>query len=306
MEKKELLEWILKGDPAIVYKAKKEIMNTPLEELEKIKNSLPYKEGYIKTYLSNRDNNTGMWGGGIYTPKWISTHYTLLELKNMGCPGDLNEYRESAIILTDSIWKKNGDRGRGKYVDLCVAAMIGSILCHGKIKDKDIYEIIDYILEHIQKDGGFNCFWYKSSVSSINTTLTVLQFFYDVENNGYSYRSEDIKMAVNKSEEWILSHYLYKRKSTGEPMHKMMINMPYPGRYKYDFLKGLEYFADRKRPYDERMKPALDLLKEKRLKSGAWPSTGNHRGLVYVKIEDEGRDNRINTVRALKVINFYR
>ena len=37
--------------------------------------------------LSLRDPD-GKWGGGIYSPKWISTNYTLLLLRNMGLPRD--------------------------------------------------------------------------------------------------------------------------------------------------------------------------------------------------------------------------
>jgi hypothetical protein len=301
-----MLQWILSGDPAIQYKIRKELLMENSVELENLYQSLPYVDGYIKRYLELRDERSGMWGNGIYTPKWTSTHYTLLELKNMNCPWNCQPYRASAILLLDCLWKPNGLVSKGKYVDFCVAAMIGSIVSHCRLKDTRMNEIMDYMLNHIQKDGGFNCSWQRSEVSSVHTTLTVLQFFLDYERNGYQYRLQEIEEALLPAEETLLKRELYKRKSDGKPVQTISVNMPYPTRYKYDFLKSLEYFVDRERPYDKRMESAINLLLSKQLKSGAWSSTGNHPGQIHFKIEDEGRENRMNTVRALKVVNAYR
>lgn len=306
MDKQQLIEWILDGDPAIQYKARLELLGEDPHELEALKESLPNVDGYIKEYLLRRDPMSGKWGNGIYIPKWISTHYTLLELKNMNCPGSIEAYRESALILTDDLWYEQGFIRKDRYVDLCVAAMVGSILCHGHIDDVRISEIMDYMLAHIQKDGGFNCSWQTSEVNSVHTTLVVLQFFLDYERYGYTYRLEEVKKAVIPAEECLLERELYKNRKTGEPVLKHVVNMPYPTRYKYDFLKSLEYFVDRSRQYDERMEAAIELLLSKQRKSGAWPCTGNYQGQVHFKIADEGRDHRMNTLRALKVLKAYR
>lgn len=305
MDEQELIQWILEGDPAIEYKARKELLYESAESLAMLQRSLIMKEGYIKRYLERRDQETALWANGYYLPKWTSTHYTLLELKNLGCPGDHLAFRQSALVLADNIWYNHGLILKDRYVDLCVAAMMGSIMCHGKLKDPRIHEIMDYILEHRQDDGGFNCSWQRSEKSSIHTTLTVLQLFLDYEQNGYDYRLDEIQEIRLPGEEWLLDHELYRKRGKDEPIHKSMINMPYPTRWKFDFLKGLEYFVDRGCKYDNRMAPAIDLLMNKRLKTGAWPSTGNHQGQIYFKIQDEGRDHRMNTLRALKVLAAY-
>lgn len=306
MNNQELIKWILAGDPAIAYKCRTELLHESGSAVQALQESLPQVPGYIRTYLEAKDPQTGMWGGGIYTPKWTSTHYTLLELKNMKCPGTEPRYKDGVKLLVDVMWHKDGYYKKGRrYLDLCVAGMIGSMLCHGGLTDERIHEIMDYILAHIQPDGGFNCFWQRSQKTSINTTFLILQFFLDYEVNGYTYRLDEAQAAALRAEEWMLEHQLYKRISTGEPMHKMMVQMPYPARYKYNFLVGLEYMVDRGREYDPRMESALKLLESKRLKSGAWPSQGNHPGPVHVKIIDEGRENRMNTLRALKVLSYY-
>jgi len=43
----------------------------------------------------------GHWGRGFYQPEWISSHYVLLELKNMGLSRDTPEARETLGDGTD-------------------------------------------------------------------------------------------------------------------------------------------------------------------------------------------------------------
>jgi len=304
MNYNQLIEWLLEGDISIVYRTKKELLNEDNKSLKKLEKRLTHDDGYIKQYLEYRDSKTGLWANGIYLPKYTSTHYTMLELKNLNCPKDLPEYYESALILLDTKWLrgKNGKRNP----DLCVMAMIGSIVSYARIIDSKLYDIVDYILEHVQTDGGFNCSWERSDVSSVHTTLTTLRFFLDYELNDYSYRLKEIKVIALNAERFLLDRNLYQKKNSSITIHKNFINMPYPNRWKFDFLKALEYFVDRGRPYDEGMNPALNLLVDKRLKSGAWSNTRGYGGKEYFKIKDEGRDSRINTLRALKVLKFYR
>ena len=301
----QLIEWLLDGDPAIVYRTRTELLGESGSQVEALQQSLPVVDGYIKDYFGYRNPENGLWAEGVYLPKWTSTHYTMLELMRMRCPGDYEPYQRGALILLNAecrhakIWRK-------REPDICMVAMVGSIVCHGKTRDKRLDELIDYLLDHVQSDGGFNCSWERSQVSSVHTTLTVLEFFLDYESNGYKYRLEEMKAVALKAEAWFMERNIYQQRSNGEPVHKIVTNLPYPTRYKFDILKALEYFADKGTPYHEGMVPALELLVNKRLKSGAWPSTGNHGREKYFDIKDEGRDHRMNTLRALKVVKAYR
>lgn len=301
----ELIQWLMDGDPAIVYRTRTELLGESGDQVMALQEALPDLEGYIKAYFSYRNSETGLWAEGIYLPKWTSTHYTMLELMRMRCPGEYPPYQESARILLDGEWGPDNKFWKGRAPDICMVGMLGSIVCHGHITDKGIDHIMDYILGHIQPDGGFNCSWERSQVSSVHTTLTVLEFFLDYENKGYKYRLEEAMAAAIRAEAWFMERHIYQQRSKGEPVHKRVTNLPYPTRYKFDILKALEYFVDRGRPYHEGMRPALDLLFGKRLKSGAWPSTGNHGREKYFDIKDEGKDHRINTLRGLKVLNAY-
>lgn len=67
-----------------------------------------------------------------------------------------------------------------------MSAMLLSLVCYGKIDDFRINEIVDYILGHQMNDGGWNCAWdsvhNRSVVSSVHTTISVLEAFADYED----------------------------------------------------------------------------------------------------------------------------
>lgn len=300
----EILAWLCQGDPAIVYQVKRDLMGFAEQDLIIQRNEM-LKSGYVKHYLDLRDPENGKWANGIYSPKWASTHYTMLELLNLEIPPQTPAYVESAHLLLDQLWRNQKRQGQILYQDMCVTGMLGSMVCHAKIQDPRLNQMVDYMLDHVQSDGGFNCNWNTSKVSSIMTTLTMLIFIRDYIKNGYVYRASDLEAVAIGAQQYILERHLYKRKSTGEGIQKAFVNLPYPTRYKYDILKCLDYFQSIDYPYDPRMADALALLKSKQLKDGTWPSTGNYTGVIHFKMSDDGRGSRINTLRALRVLKAY-
>lgn len=299
-----LLKWCMDFDPAIKYKIMKNIYGISDEELVNERESME-KSGLVSKYLALVDTETNMWGGGIYTPKWTSTHYTLLELKNLGIPNGNAQYIKSAKVLLDELWYNNGAVRKGKMQDLCVAAMVGSIVCHARIEDDRIEQIASYIASHVQSDGGFNCSWAVSDKSSLHTTLTVLIFIEDYLNNGYMKSAHLLKPIVQDAREWLLSRRLFIGLRSGKPILKSALNIPYPNRYKYDILKTLEYFADCRVEYDQRMDEALRIIKEKMNPDGTWPNTNQIQGQTHFNIEENLRRSQINTYRALRVLNHF-
>ena len=77
-QKNELISWLLEGDLSIQYQTHRDLLGIERPDLqERIA-----KEGWGAQFLSLRKPE-GHWGDRFYQPKWISTHYTLLDLKNL-------------------------------------------------------------------------------------------------------------------------------------------------------------------------------------------------------------------------------
>jgi len=286
----KVIDWLLKGDSVINRLTRKYL----LDEV------VPYvNDGFIKKYLDLFDHNNNRFGNCIYSPKWISTHYTLLELKNMEIDPSNEIYQKAAKNLLDSMWKNNN-------IDVCIGAMIISICTYGNIKDKKIEEIIDFLLLHRFSDGGWNCSWYQSkrpTKSSLHTTLSVLEAFYNYQTNGYTYRLQEIKALIPEAEEFILKKKLFRSVTTNEIINPSFTKFHYPTRWKYDAFRALEYFQVTKHLYDDRMEEAFAII-DQQFKKGYIGIGSTYSGLNYFKLESN-RAGRFNTLRALKILKFY-
>jgi hypothetical protein len=73
-----------------------------------------------------------------------------------------------------------------------------------------------------------------------------------------------------------------------------------------DVLRGLEYLRRAGVAPDERVAEAIELVASKRDDDGRWPLETLHPGKMLVEMgEGEGRPSRWNTLRALRVLDWY-
>ena len=88
-------------------------------------------------------------------------------------------------------------------------------------------------------------------------------------------------------------------------MDKKMLMLSYPGRWKYDILRCLDYFQSINAEYDSRLDPAIDIIIKKR-RNNKWPLQQKYSGLIHFDMEKPGHESRWNTLRALRVLKKYR
>jgi hypothetical protein len=155
------------------------------------------------------------------------------------------------------------------------------------------------------EDGGWNCWTEGGSVrSSYASTICVLDGLLAHERaTGGSAASI---AARRRGEEYLLERKLFRRKSTGEVVDPAWLQFSFPTRWHYDVLRGLEYFRAAGDPPDARVDEAIHLLRSKQRPDGTWPLENTHPGKVHFTLEDgDGRPSRWNTLRALRVLNWY-
>lgn len=58
------------------------------------------REGWAARLLARQDSE-GTWDGGLYSPKWTSTTYTMLLLRDFGLPGTNPQARKACALLLD-------------------------------------------------------------------------------------------------------------------------------------------------------------------------------------------------------------
>ena len=112
--------------------------------------------------------------------------------------------------------------------------------------------------------------------------------------------------ARRRGEEYLLERRLFRRKSTGEVIDPELAAVLVPDWWHYDVLRGLEYLRDAGVAPDERCRgdrgrrgPAAP--------DGRWPLETVHQGETHFEIDDgEGKPSRWNTLRALRVLDWWR
>ena len=242
---------------------------------------------------------------GTYDPKWTSTTYTLLLLRSLGVdPGDEVVARATRLVADNVKW----DTGLGEVWDyfqgeteVCVNAMVVAL---GAYYGHDVDALLDRLLSQRMEDGGWNCAMeYGSTRSSFHTTISVLEALAGYEQAHGP--TPEVTTAREPGEEYLLERKMMRSLSTGELLRPAWTEFSFPTRWHYDVLRGLDHLRGTRAP-DPRCEEAIDLVLSKRDADGRWPLENMHPGHVYFDMEDgDGRPSRWNTLRALRVLDWY-
>jgi len=155
-------------------------------------------------------------------------------------------------------------------------------------------------------DGGCNCVYHQGADrSSLHTTIAVLEGLLSYIGNGGAYRRKDAEAGIRSGIEFILRYRLYRSERTGEVIKDEFLKFPFPVRWKYDILRCLDLFTRYRIPFDERMEEALEMVERAANPRGSWRAA-SQPGKTYLVHEKNGSEGRWNTLRALRVLGYYR
>lgn len=302
----ETIFWLLDSDPSIRWQVMRDLLETSPDEWQ-VERRKVGTEGWGKSLLTEQGPD-GNWGGGIYSPKWISTTYTLLTLRLFGLPAGHPQALKGCENFFFRGLEKDGGINLFKSVDYsetCVNGMILSILAYFRFPDERIHSVTGYLLAEQMADGGWNCERIKGAThGSFHTTISVLE---GLREYAFTFPQEAarIEPAAGRAHEFLLQHRLYKSHRSGKPADPAMTRMAFPPRWRYDFIRALDYFQSINAAKDDRMQDAMDLLDQKRRSNGLWPAYRPWAGRVFFEMEITGEDSRWNTLRALRVLKWW-
>jgi hypothetical protein len=302
---KDILDWLLSGEVSVQYQTRRDLLDSDQNQLrERIA-----KEGWGAKFLALRRSD-GHWGLAYYRPKWTSTHYTLLDLKNLEISPSTDPIQRTIEIVLEN--EKGADGGINpsatiKQSDVCMAGMFLNVASYFRADQRPLRSIVDFVLSQQLRDGGFNCRFNRSGAvhSSLHSTLSVIEGINEYARNGYTYRIDALRKAEQESREFILRHRLFRSDHSGEIIDKKMLMLSYPSRWRYDILRALDYFRTAGVDYDRRMEDAITVLMKKRLPDGTWPLQARHPGQTHFEMEQPGNPSRWNTLRALRVLKHF-
>ena len=294
-----VIAWLQDGDVSIQYMTHRLLLHSSENVQQKLRQRIPL-EGFGARLLSCRSDN-GHWGRHYYQPKWTSTHYTLLDLKNLCVPETLFPCREMVGRMFRECLLENGGLDLCKYEhpsDVCVDGMALNYAAYFCPEEALLDRLVDFLLREQKPDGGFT--WdLQSDAGDPHTTICVLEGFAQYRAS-VGRADADIRAACDRAVEFLLRNGLFAQNA--DPRFR---KLAFPYRYRYDLLRALEFFATARIPYDARMRPAIEWLEAKRRADGLWYMEHQHKGNVHFVLEETGKPRRFITLKALVILDYF-
>jgi len=305
-----VIDWLLDGDPAIRWQVMSDLLDLPPAEVA-AERSRVEREGWGARLLELEDAD-GLWDGGACFPgsytggepgqPWTATMHTLQTLQLLGLdPESESARRMITLIAQNGRWEHDGQPYFDGEVEPCIN---GRTIETGAYFGVDVDRIVDRILSERLDDGGWNCEAENGSIrSSFDTTINVLEGL--AEFDRASGGSPTVREALAAGEEYLLERELFRRKSTGEVVDPSYLDFVFPFYWHYDVLRALDYFRRSGAASDERLGQAVELVREKRQPDGRWLLDRTHLGRVHLDLEDVVTSSRWNTLRAIRVLDWW-
>lgn len=227
----------------------------------------------------------------------------IILLREMGLDPQSDDARQAIQrVKTHLTWERLGNR---PYFDGETEACInGAILAFGSYFGERCDRIVDRLLGEQLKDGGWNCEAPPSMRSSFNSTIRVLEGLLEYERAWGAVTA--ITGARRKAHEYLLDRRMFKRLTTGEIVDSAWTRFAFPTMWHYDVLRGLDYLRSAHLQPDERVAEAIEIVERRRLQDGRWPMNHLHADRLGFPLEPAGRPSRWNTLRAMRVLAWYR
>lgn len=178
MENEKIINWLLEGDVSIQYQVHRDLLSVHREDL---RNRIA-SEGWGFKYLSFQKGN-GHWGRKFYQPKWTSTHYTLLDLKNLGISPKNPKIRRTIIMLLEQEKGEDGGinpSGTIKNSDVCLNGMFLNYASYFEIEKYVIFDNI--LLTNMNSRGGVS--------KAIESLILNFSSIYNYQKISYLYFSK--------------------------------------------------------------------------------------------------------------------
>lgn len=303
------IKWLLDSDPAIRWQVMRDLTGETPSAIA-AERSRVATEGWGARLLALQGLD-GSWGDGISRPKWHSTLYTLLLLRDMGLDST-GDQAQSAVGLVRNKFTWGPEFSDTSFFEGEVEPCInGGVLALGGYFGEASDRLVDRLLGDQLEDGGWNCEAPKSRRSSFHTTICVLEGL--LEHEKAKGATAAVSEARMRGEEYLLERRMFRRLSTGGVVERKWMHFSFPTTWHYDVLRGLDYLRSAGVEPDERVDEAVELVSTTRQQDGRWllhyPHPDPPRWWSYPISFDmeggEGKASRWNTLRALRVLRWY-
>ncbi len=298
--RKAVVRWLLDSDPSIRWQVMRDLTHEPAEVVA-AERARVASEGWGGRLLGLQAPG-GHWGADD-DEGWMTTVSALALLKDLG-PGPSDEKVRRAIgLVRERItwWQLDGRPFFDGETEACIN---GRILAAGAYFGDASDRLVDRLLEEQLADGGWNCEAPPSKRSSFHSTICVLEGLLAYE------RAQGPTAAVTharaRAQDYLLERRMLRSLRSGAVIDRRWQRFAFPTVWHYDVLRGLDYLRSAGVAPDERFAEAVELVEKRRHQNGRWPLNLLHPDRISLAMEPGvGRASRWNTLRALRVLDWY-
>ncbi|WP_332644273.1 hypothetical protein [Aeromicrobium sp.] len=298
-----LKEWLLAGDPSIRWQVMQHLIGSPPAQVAAERERVG-TEGWGARLLAAQDAD-GLWAGALYSPKWTSTTYTLLLLRQLGLAPSNSQARHGCERLWEAASDYEGGLNFAKSIrepETCITGMLVLLATTFGCAEGRVDRTVNWLLNEQLADGGWNCETIRSGSNhgSFHTSITVMEALLAYQEAG----EIPVKAALAKGEEFFLRHRLFKSHRTAQVADETFTRFPFPPQWHFDVLRGLEYFHSVSATHDDRLQDAVDLVRNARRTDGSWHRHRPYPGRTWFQMEPAG-PSRWTTLRCLRVLSWW-
>ena len=333
----DVVEWLLESDPSIRWQVMCDLTGASSDAVT-AERARVAGEGWGARLLSSQRED-GHWDveepdfsstaaarwwqsmepgqRGTLMPNWTSTTWSLVLLRAFGLdPTDPAARQAVDRVREHCKWEHAGQPFFAGEVEPCIN---GRTVALGAYFGEDIEPVVSRLLGEQMGDGGWNCEQENGSTrGSFHTTIDVLEGLLEFERAAPDgVLVPEVTAARLRGQEYLLARGMMRRlsrparSSRPRPQDRgrctAWTRFSFPTYWHYDVLRGLDYLrAVADAVPDRRAADAVALVKSKRDEQGRWPLENSHPGRQHFAMDEgEGRASRWNTLRAMRVLNWY-
>lgn len=288
---KDFTAWLSEQDVSIQYLNTKLVKQHADTGLQKRIAS----EGY-GSFLLSQQNSDGHWGKYYYQPKWTSTHYTLLQLKDCGISPDHPACREIIFRMIEECQLSDGGLNLAKSEmasDICVDGMILNYASYFISESEKLKPLVTSILKKQKSDGGFT--WYDQSEGDPHSTICVIEGLHSFRVNA---ESKELRLQVESAIQGGLDYFYQHHLFLTEKKYQKLI---YPFRYFYSVFRFLLLAAELGLEVNEEINEALALLSKKE-QDGFFKLEKTYKGQTFIEFSKIGEIDPFLTVYGKSIL----
>lgn len=267
-----VIRWLLeKEQPAVRYRALVDLLDRKEDDPDvREARSKIGRVGWAADQLQQQGPN-GFWERReprnflewvtfLWRPMYGATLWRALVLSELG----LNRTDPRIARAADQILRyKLGLSSPANlfYEEMCLVGNTARTLTRfGYGDDRRVRKLFDWLLEDQRDDGGWNC------SQGTPGTLDVWEPMAAFATVPRAKRSPAMERAIARGAEFYLERKLFEEGRRYAPWFRFH----YPNHYYYDVLVGLDTITQLGYGSDRRLRPALEILRKKRLANGSW------------------------------------